>query len=65
MLSRLLCHVVTGTDRISYAHCAHFIFSLFMMMLCDAVKSSPVYCLRLAFSAGAVVRETAFVKQKA
>lgn len=36
-----------------------------MMMLCDAVKSSPVYCLRLAFSAGAVVRETAFVKQKA
>lgn len=65
MLSRLLCHVITGSDRISYGHCAHFISSVFTMMLCDAVKSSPVYCLHLAFSAGAVVREITSVKQKA
>lgn len=65
MLSRLLCHVITGSDQISYGHCAQFIFSVFTMMLCDAVKSSPVYCLHLAFSAGAVVREIASVKQKA
>lgn len=65
MLSRLLCHVITGSDQISYGHCAQFIFSVFTMMLCDAVKSSPVFCLHLAFSAGAVVREIASVKQKA